>query len=145
NPTCYPGSVDQPLTVPISSCGTPTSTSSTVYRLDPGLRAPYTLQSAVSVERQLTKTATLAVTYLNSRGFNQFLTINSGAPFPGTACYPNCAIPTQNTYQYVSEGNFKQNQLIANSNVRISSKLQLFGFYTYGHANSDTSGVSSFP
>jgi hypothetical protein len=151
DPTCYPGAgsgpagLDQPLTGPISGCGTPSSTSSAVYRLDPGLRAPYTWQSAVSVERQLTRATTLSVTYLNSRGFDQLLTLNATAPFPGTPCYPNCPIPAQNIYQYVSEGNFKQNQLIVNSNVRVGSKLQFFGYYTYGHANSDTGGVSTFP
>src|SRR5262249_53887397 len=34
---------------------------------------------------------------------------------------------------------------IVNSNVRIGSKLQLFGFYTLGYAKSDASGVSTFP
>ena len=32
-----------------------------------------------------------------------------------------------------------------NTNVRVGAKIQLFGFYTLGYANSDTSGVSSFP
>ena len=59
----------------------------------PRLHAPYTLQGAVSVERQVTKSATLSVTYLNSRGFDQFLTINANAPYPGTPCYPNCSDP----------------------------------------------------
>jgi hypothetical protein len=31
-----------------------------------------------------------------------------------------------------------------NTNVRIGSKVQLFGFYSLGYANSDASGVSSF-
>ena len=31
-----------------------------------------------------------------------------------------------------------------NTNVRVGTKIQLFGFYTLGYANSDTSGVSSF-
>ena len=57
------------------------------------LHAPYTLQSAISVERQLTKSATLNVTYLNSRGFDQLLTINADAPFPGTPCSPTCPTP----------------------------------------------------
>ncbi len=144
NPTCYPG-FDTPLTVSLSDCGTPTTTTSTIYQVGPNLHAPYTIQSAVSVERQVTKAATVSVTYLNSRGFDQFLTINANAPFPGDSCYPNCPIPTSNTYRYVSEGNFKQNQLIANSNVRIGSKVQIFGYYTLNYANSDTSGASSFP
>ena len=45
----------------------------------------------------------------------------------------------------MSEGNFKQNQLIVNSNVRLGTKIQVFGFYTLNYANSDASGVSSFP
>src|SRR5208282_642026 len=39
---------------------------------------------------------------------------------------------------------FKQNQLIVNSNVRVGSKVQLFGYYTLNYANSDTAGVTSF-
>jgi len=144
NPTCFPG-VDVALTN-LSSCGTATAGGSNIYQISPRLHAPYTLQGAVSVERQVTKSATVSATYLNSRGFDQFLTINASAPFPGTPCYPNCpAISGGNVYRYVSEGNFKQNQLIINTNVRVGSKLQLFGFYTLGYANSDTSGVSSFP
>ena len=41
------------------------------------------MQGAVSVERQVTKSATVSATYLNSRGFDQFLTLNANAPFPG--------------------------------------------------------------
>jgi Carboxypeptidase regulatory-like domain len=144
NPTCFPG-LNQPLTTPISNCGSPASTLSTTYQISPRLHAPGTLQSAISVERQVTKSATLAVTYLNSRGFDQFLTINAYAPYPGTPCYPNCPTPTANLYRYVSEANFKQNQLIVDSNIRFKSTLQLFTYYTLNYANSDTSGVSSFP
>ena len=143
NPTCYPG-LDKPLTVPISSCGVGTSTAST-YEISPNLHAPYTVQSAVSVERQLTKSATLSLTYLNSRGFDQFITINADAPYPGTPCYPNCAIPSKIANQYVSEANFKQNQFMVNTNVRIGAKIQMFGYYSLSYANSDTGGVTTFP
>jgi Carboxypeptidase regulatory-like domain len=144
NPTCYPG-LDKPLTVGISSCGTPNSIISTTYQVSPQLHAPGTLQSAISVERQVTKSATLAVTYLNSRGFDQFITINADAPYPGTPCYPNCPTPTQNLYRYVSQANFKQNQLMVNSNARVGSRLQFAAYYSLNYANSNTSGVSSFP
>jgi hypothetical protein len=145
NPTCFPGTIDEPLSGPVSSCGKPSETASTVYQISPTLHAPYTLQGAISVERQLRKAGTIAVTYLSSRGFDQFLTINANAPYPGTPCFPNCPVPTSNVYRYVSEGNFKQNQLIVNSNIRVGSRLQMFGYYTLNYANSDTSGVSSFP
>ena len=145
NPTCFPG-LDQPLTTPISNCGTLSSTIPSYYQISPSLYAPYTLQSAVSVERQLTKSATLAVTYLNSRGFDQLLSINANAPYPGTPCSPNCAPPnnSKNLYTYVSEGVLRQNQLIVNTNIRSGTKLQLFGYYTLNYAKSDYSGVSSF-
>jgi hypothetical protein len=152
NPTCFPG-VDVALTS-FSGCGPTTSTASSTYQISPTLHAPYTMQGAVSVERQVTKLATVSATYLNSRGFDQFITINANAPYPGTPCaapditstLPTCGTVTGgNLYRYVSEGNFKQNQLILNTNIRVGAKLQLFGFYTFGYANSDTAGVSSFP
>jgi hypothetical protein len=143
NPTCFPG-LDQPLNTPITSCG-PIGPS-TIYQINPSLYAPYTLQSAISAERQLTKSATLSVTYLNSRGFDQLLSINTNAPYPGTPCQV-CLQPNPsggNIYQYVSEGVFRQNQLIVNTNIRAGTKLQLFGYYTLNYAKSDAAGVSSF-
>ncbi|MGB8986927.1 MAG: carboxypeptidase regulatory-like domain-containing protein [Candidatus Sulfotelmatobacter sp.] len=139
NPKC-------PSLTDFSSCtGAVVPATPTTYQISPRLHAPYTMQTAISVERQLTKVSTLNVTYLNSRGFDQLLTINADAPFPGTPCSPTCAIPTANLYRYVSEADFRQNQLIANTNWRIGSKVQFFGYYVLNYANSDTSGVSSFP
>jgi hypothetical protein len=140
NPLC-------PSLTDFSGCtGVVTPATPTTYQISPRLHAPYTMQSAISVERQVTKSATLSVTYLNSRGFDQLLTINANAPFPGTPCNPSCVTRSGgNLYQYISEAVFRQNQLIANSNVRVGSKIQLFGYYVLNYANSDTSGVSSFP
>lgn len=144
NPEC-------PSLSDLTACaGAVTPVTPTTYSISPRLHAPYTLQSAVSVERQVTKSATLSLTYLDSRGFDQLLTINANAPYPGTPCgvtgLPNCQVRTGgNLYQYVSEAVFRQNQFIANTNIRVGSKLQLFGYYVLNYANSDTSGVSSLP
>src|SRR5262249_23033633 len=108
-------------------------------------------QSAVSVEHQFGRNANLAISYLNSRGFDQLLTRNINAPFPGTFNPANPASGMRplgnigNIYQYESNGIFRQNQLIINSNVRVGSKLSLSGYYTLNYANSDTSGASGFP
>ena len=147
NPTCFPG-LDVALKS-FSGCGTPTASASNIYQISPRLHAPYTTQGAISVERQITKSATLAVTYLSSRGFDQFLTINANAPYPGTPCaqpgLPACAPVTGgNIYRYVSEGNFNQNQLMMNTNIRVGARVQLFGYYSLNSAKSDTSGASSF-
>jgi Carboxypeptidase regulatory-like domain len=121
------------------------------YQIAPKLRAPYTVQGALSVEHQFGKNANLAISYLNSRGFHQLLTRNINAPFPGTFDPAN---PTSgvrpfgdvgNIYQYESVGIFRQQQFIVNSNVRLGSKLSLFGYYTLNYAKSNTSGAGSFP
>jgi uncharacterized membrane protein YgcG len=140
NPEC-------PSLADLTACtGAVTPVTPTTYRISPRLHAPYTVQSAISVERQVTKSATLNITYLNSRGFDQLLSVNANAPYPGTPCNPSCQpVAGGNLYEYVSEAVFRQNQLIANTNVRAGSKVQLFGYYVLNYANSDTSGVSSFP
>ncbi|MFI5111018.1 MAG: carboxypeptidase regulatory-like domain-containing protein, partial [Terriglobales bacterium] len=93
------------------------------------------------------KIANVTVSYLNSRGVHQFLSIDTNAPTPGT---PNSSGPRPNPaagdiYQYSSDGVFRQNQLIANFNIRAGAKLSLFGNYSLNYANSDASGASSFP
>jgi hypothetical protein len=145
NPEFFLNNIPEPGVLPASA------TAPTIYSPNPNLRTPYIMQTGISVERQLTKNANLAVTYLNSRGVHEFFAENINAPEcsafpcnPGTV--PRPLASTDNIYQYQSEGIFKQNQLIVNSSVRIGSKLSLFGYYTLNYANSDTgAGASSFP
>jgi hypothetical protein len=143
-----------PTDAPAPSSLTSGITSPTIYQLAPGLRAPYQMELGGSVEQQLTKSATLSLTYLNSHGLHQFLTDNVNAPLPGTynPADPSAGVRplsatygTDNLYQYQSEGIFHQNQLIMNLNYRLGSKVSVFGYYTLNYANSDTGGIGSFP
>ncbi len=123
-------------------------TSPTSYQFSSKLRAPSTIQTAVSVERQLAKNTTLAVTYINSYGEHQLFLRNANAPLPGTP--PPGIRPfggTDNIYQYDSEGIFRQNQVIANFRTSAGTRVSLFGFYTLNYANSDLGsggGTASF-
>ena len=124
----------------------------TVYQLSPNLRASYYMQTAVSVERQITKNANVAISYLNTQGRHQYLTRNINAPLPGTYDPNNPASGIRpfgdaagNIYQYESAGTLDQNQLIINANVRVGSKLSLFGWYTLNYVNANTTGANSFP
>ncbi len=126
-----------------------TQSSPTLYQVDPRLRAPYIFQSAVTLERQLTKVANLSVSYLNSHGYDQLFTRNINAPIPtANSTFPidsNDATlrplgTLQNIYQYTTEGIFRQNQLIISSNVRAGTKLTLFGYYTLNSVHGNTSG-----
>jgi hypothetical protein len=143
SPDCYPDP---------STCPTTTISAPTVYRVSPDLKTPYIIQSAASVERQLAKATTVSVTYLNSRGVHEFLSENINAPLPGTFIPTDPTSGTRpfgaaagNIYEYVSEGIFKQNQVITNVRFALGAKLSLFGFYMLNWADSDAGNTSSFP
>jgi hypothetical protein len=136
---------DNPVYQPNPPIPTGSSATQAIYQISPTLHAPYVMQSAFSFEKQLTKIANLSLTYLNSRGVHQLLSLVENAPLPGTPGFPYTEKPDPYIYQYASAGVFRQNQLIANFNVRAGSKLSLFGFYSLNYANSDFSSAGNFP
>jgi hypothetical protein len=120
-----------------SVAGLPAGLNST-YTISPQLTAPYTVQGAASVEQQLGTSATLTLTYLHSQGVHQLFSINNNSLTLG-------APPA---YQFMSEGVFKQNQMITNFNIRKQTKLgqmMLASYYVLSYANGDSSGAGSFP
>ena len=131
------------------------ATLPTTYQINRNLRAPYLMESALSLETQLSKNVTLKISYLNSRGWDQFLLNNINTPLAGTIISPYYLNPTSgrrpfgdaagNIYQYQSEGIFRQNQLYVQTSIRAGAKLMLFGYYVLNFANGDTSGAASFP
>jgi hypothetical protein len=145
DPTFYPN------IPPISVLQSAETGVPTIYRIQSNLHAPYTMQTAVTLERQLAKAVNLTVSYVNSRGVHQLLTNNVNAPLPGTfvigeptsGTRPNGTL--ENIYEYESKGIFTQNQLITNINVRAGARLTLNGYYALNFANSDTGGPTSFP
>ncbi|MGA7556583.1 MAG: carboxypeptidase regulatory-like domain-containing protein, partial [Candidatus Acidiferrales bacterium] len=133
---------------------TPTPTSLlTMYKPNPNLHAPYIVQTAVSLERQINKVTNLSVSYLNSVGNDQFLTNNINAPTNANDFYPYYLDPAaavrpianENIYEYQSNAIFRQNQLFVQSRVMAGSKVTLFAYYVLNYAKSDTSGPNSFP
>ena len=143
SPSCFPTP---------SNCSLSASNliAPTRYEVDPHLRAPYTIQSAVSMEQQVSKSATVSVTYLNSHGTHQLITNDINAPLPGTFPLGNPQLGARpygtaagNIDDFQSVGLFNQNQLVANFNVRLSNNLSLGGFYTLSYANADSSGNSA--
>jgi hypothetical protein len=139
------------------------SVPGSVYRLSDTLRSPYTLQSVMSVERQLPRNLTIAASYINVRTLHVLRTRPLNAPLPGTfipgipssGIRPlDCAdfIPpsinpssTCNVYEYESSGRYNQNQFIVNFNSRFSRTISMNAYYVFLKANSDTDGSGSFP
>ena len=145
NPAFFP---TPPLPSQLSSIA---SSLPTVYQISPNLRSEYSMDTAVSLEREVSRNVTASVTYVNSRGLHQWVTNDINAPLPGTF---NPSDPTTgvrplgsaagNIYQYESEGIYKQTQVIANVHVHAGAKLSVFGYYVFNNAHSDTAGVDSF-
>ncbi len=143
NPDFFPN-------VPLLSALAGFQSQQSVLQVSPSLRSPYVLQSAVTLERQLPKNTTLAVTYTNSRGFRNLRSQDVNAPFPGTY---NPAIADSGVFPlghngplFVMESNgvFRQNQLLVNVNSRVSRTISLFGTYVFNRAMSNTDGVNTF-
>src|SRR5215217_4183721 len=134
-----------------------------VYRLDEGLQAPYTLQSVFSVERQLPHNLTIATSYINIRTLHVLRTLPLNAPLPGTfipgvpasGIRPlDCAdfIPPDinpstrcNIFGYESSGHYNQNQFIVNFNSRFHRNATVNAYYVLAKANSDADGTGSLP
>jgi hypothetical protein len=122
----------------------------TIQQIDSHLRAPYILQGAIGIERQLPKNITVAVNYLSSHGLHQFRSRDINAPLPGTftGAVGSGVFPYGNVgpiYQMESSGIYNQNQLITNVNARVNSKISLNGFYMFGHSKSNADGIGNFP
>ena len=103
----------------------------TVQAVDARLRAPYLLQSAFTLERQLPKSTTLAVTWTNTHGLHVFRSVLA----------PAAKGPV---YLMTSSGLYNQNQLIANVNAKLSAAVSLFSYYTLNQAHSNTDGLGTF-
>jgi hypothetical protein len=131
NPDFYPA-------IPALSSLTPRQNS--IMRLDPGLRAAYSMQSAIGVERQLPRNTTFAITYTNTRANHLIQTVPINAPLPGTYPIgdPDLGLrpfgSAGNLFEYQSGGLMKQHLLMANFNTRFSRAISLFGNYTLSYA-----------
>ncbi len=143
NPTCTSAatSLNAIDLTTCSSTGTSTSSASTPvkYEVAPGYHAATTEQFGTSLERQLTSGTSLTLTYLHSFGVHQVVTRNANQAIGGT--------PQTNSggylYEYYPEAVFKQNQLIASVNAKLSKNLNLVGFYTLSYANGNGNGSAS--
>ena len=114
-----------------------------IREVDANFRAPYLIQSAFTVERQLPGKNTLAVTYTNSHGLHQLRSEDINAPGLGTGIFP---YPGRGPILLMtSSGIFNQNQLIANFTAKLGKATSITGSYTLNNAMSNTDGLGTYP
>ena len=136
NPTFYPN---------IPNLSTLNPGQNTINVVDPKLKADYSIQSAIGVERQLPRSSTVAVTYTNNHAEHLSQNVPINTPFPGTYNYLLAPGPTNgrfpygyaagNIYDYESGGILRQDILMVSFNTRFSRRVSLQGNYQYTHAN----------
>ena len=121
-----------------------------IYQLAKDIRAPYTMQAAVSVERALPHNFTTSVTYSHSRTLHLLRARAINAPLPGTFVpgVPNSGVRPlgniNNYFEYDSTGRFDQNQLIVTLGSRLSRNVTFNINYSFSKANSDSDGSGTF-
>ena len=102
------------------------------FKVQPGLRAPRTMQSALGVERQLPWNTTVASTFLFAKGEHLLRSV--------------AGLPVGQVIQTVqSSGAYRQTQWMTNVNSRLNKNISFFAFYVLSKAMSDTDGAWTFP
>ena len=128
---------------PTAAC-TPANSSTSVGRTvvpvtGAGLRAPYMMESAATVEQQVGKYTSVSMTYTNVRGIHQFLTRR----FPNSTglCGAN---PSSTGYVDCnqSEGVFRQNQLNTSIKIQTPKGISITGYYSANWARSNLAGIT---
>jgi len=145
NPAFYPN---------IPSLSTLNPGQNTINLVDPKLKADYSIQSAIGVERQLPWNTTVAVTYTNNHADHTSQSVPINTPRPGSYNYLFAPGPTNGVFpygysagdlvEYESGGILRQNILMVNFNTRFSRRVSLQGNYQYTHAN-DLPGTPTNP
>lgn len=145
NPDTFPN-------VPPLSDLTGNQSPQAIQRVAADLRAPYVMQSALTLEHQVSASTTVAVTYTNSHGLHLLRSRDLNGPLPGTyqpgvansGVYP-FSPDTGPVMLTESSGLYNQNQMIANVNTKLGQSLTLFSFYVFNRAWSNTDGVATSP
>ncbi len=137
-----------PTVPPLPSRGTNSSLMST-QEIDSHLQSPRLMQSVVSVERQLRRETTLAVTYSNAHGTHLFRSEDINAPLPGTYSGAGTGVypypESGPIFLITSSGLYNQNQLSFNLNSRFGKASSLYMTWVLNKSISDTDGINTFP
>ncbi|MFY9569770.1 MAG: carboxypeptidase regulatory-like domain-containing protein [Blastocatellia bacterium] len=128
---------------PFSSGETLGAQPSSVVRFAPDLRSPYTLQSSIGVERQLTKSLTATATYINTRGIKLFRSRDINAPLPPSVQRPNSSIGVLRQVESTARSETHSLELILRG--RLSRFFNGTVQYNLGRAFNNTGGINSRP
>ena len=105
-----------------------------------GIRAPRMFQSSAGIERQVSKSARLTVTWIDTRGVHLLNSRNVNAPIDGVYVFVDRSLRLLTE----SAGFSRLNQVVANANVNYK-KLFLFGYYSLSYGKDNNEGLPADP
>jgi hypothetical protein len=118
------------------------------YQLDKRLHAPYNIQTAVSLEKQLPWRTSLAATYIGYHAEHQLRTVDINSPLPGTYSPADPASGLRpygdaagNIFQYESDGVSNFNEFVTTANTQFTRKVMLSLAYGRMKVSSDVDGM----
>ena len=126
------------------------ATAQTVHTNASSMQAPYVMQAAIGVERQLPGHTTVALNFIDTHGLHELISRDINAPLPGTYT----GLPGSGVFPYgktgpilemESAGLYNQRQLTANVNSQLNAKMSMFGYYSLNFAMSNTGGAGASP
>jgi Carboxypeptidase regulatory-like domain/TonB dependent receptor len=141
--------IDQPAYPPAS--GTLfSSIPSNIVREASNLRAPYTIQSSIGVERQISKKTIVTATYRNSIQAKSFRSRDANAPILPPNHNPNVVYPRPNPsvgqiQQVESGGRQLLNALDLSLRGQVASWFSGQAQYTLSRVENNTGGIGLFP
>jgi hypothetical protein len=113
------------------------------YTLDPDLKAPYTINFNLAIERQLPGGLVGTLSYIHMRGVHQFRLRNINAPPAGSGLRP---MPNEgDLYQIEATARSVFDGVIFGFNRRFSRRLMFFGSYSLSRTMSDSDGAGGLP
>jgi hypothetical protein len=113
-------------------------------RLQANIKIPYTIQYSFSLEHQLQRATTLAITYLGSRGVNQFRSRDINAPLPPNySARPNPSIGVLREIE--SAGRRVSDSLELTLRGNVTHFFNGMAQYRLAYAHDNTSGITYFP
>ena len=126
-----------------STGGTLADEPSNIVRFAPDICSPYTIQSNLSLERQLSKSLTVTASYINTRGLKLFRSRNLNAPLPPSEQPPDSNIGVLR--QVESTAQMQSHAL----ELALRGKLTRFFNgtvqYTLSRAYNNAGGINSLP
>ena len=114
-----------------------------LVRFAAGARLPYTAQYSIGVERQLRNQASLAVTFIGSKGVSLFRSRDVNAPVIPFTARPNPAVGVLR--QFETSANQRAEALEFTLRGKLTNWFTGTAQYVLGRTRNDTGGINAFP